>query len=181
MLLLSGEVDVILPKEQSLGKNQKKRLKANHLVYYPSYFSHTLQTVSPEPANYLMLKWSSFPHSKQKSQLKFGHFNLFDFFDDIRIKKRLNLNVIFEGTTKYLEELQCHVSILKPKTGYSPHVDSYDVAIILLEGEVETLGTGAKPHSVIFYEAGEPHGMFNPGESVAKYVVFEFHGKRNVV
>ena len=181
LLLLSGEVDIILPEEQSLGKDQKRRLKTNHLVYYPSYFPHTLQTVSPEPANYLMLKWSAFHHSKRNSQLKFGHFNLFDFFDDIKIKKRLNLNLIFEGKTEYLEKLQCHVSILKPKTGYSPHVDSYDVAIILLEGEVETIGTRAKPHSVIFYEAGEPHGMFNPSDSIAKYVVFEFHGKRNLV
>ena len=104
LLLLRGEVDVILPEEQSLGKDQKKRLKTNHLVYYPSYFSHTLQAVSPEPANYLMLKWSGSSHFKKNPQLKFSCLNLSDFFDNIKIKKRLNLNVVFEGNTEYLEK-----------------------------------------------------------------------------
>jgi hypothetical protein len=50
------------------------------------------------------------------------------------------------------------------------------VAIIVLEGEVESLGKRVRPHSVIFYGAGEPHGMRNPGGSIARYAVFEFHG-----
>jgi hypothetical protein len=51
------------------------------------------------------------------------------------------------------------------------------VAIVVLEGEVATLGKRVGPHSVIFYRSGEPHGIRNPGESLAKYVVFEFHGR----
>ena len=50
------------------------------------------------------------------------------------------------------------------------------MAIIILEGEVETLGERVKPCSVIFHPAGESHGMRNPGGSPARYVVFEFHG-----
>jgi hypothetical protein len=59
--------------------------------------------------------------------------------------------------------------------GYEAHIDPYDVAIILLEGEVETLGTRVSPTGVIFYGAGETHGMWNPGHTIAKYLVFEFH------
>ena len=68
---------------------------------------------------------------------------------------------------------------MEPGAGYAAHEDSYDVAIIVLEGEVETLGKRAKPFDVIFYAEGEPHGMENPGDKVAKYIVFEFHGRRN--
>ena len=34
-----------------------------------------------------------------------------------------------------------------------------------------------KPNSVIFYPAGTSHGMFNPTDEVARYIVFELHGK----
>ena len=43
---------------------------------------------------------------------------------------------------------------------------------------METLGQRVGPHSVIFCPAGEPHGIRNPGEVVAKYIVFEFHGNQ---
>ena len=49
---------------------------------------------------------------------------------------------------------------------------------MVLEGEVETLGERVGPHGVIFYPAGEPHGIHNPSESTARYVVFEFHGRQ---
>ena len=45
----------------------------------------------------------------------------------------------------------------------------------MLEGEIETLGERVRPHGVIHYTAGEPHGMHNPGEVPATYIVFEFH------
>jgi hypothetical protein len=65
--------------------------------------------------------------------------------------------------------------------GYEPHVDAYDVAIIVLEGEVETLGQRAAAHSVIFYPAGASHGMSNPGPAPARYLVIEFHGSRSTM
>ena len=77
-----------------------------------------------------------------------------------------------------LAEAHCHASTLPAGEGYRPHIDHYDVAIVVLEGEVETLGERVGPHGVIFYAAGEPHGMRNPGQTVARYVVFEFHGGR---
>jgi len=65
--------------------------------------------------------------------------------------------------------------------GYEPHGDDYDVSIVILEGEVETLGKRVGPHSVIYYAAREPHGMYNPGEVAAKYIVFEFHGHPSIL
>jgi hypothetical protein len=50
----------------------------------------------------------------------------------------------------------------------------------MLEGEVETIGGRAVPNDVIFYRAGEPHGMRNVGAGPARYVVFEFHGRTSL-
>ena len=85
-------------------------------------------------------------------------------------------HVLFEGQTQHLRTLHSHTSTLSPGAGYNEHCDPYDVAIVVMEGEIETLGRREGPHSVIFYAAGEPHGMSNPGTVVTKYVVFEFHG-----
>ena len=176
LLLLGGEVDLILPDdEQVFNENHRRRLKPGQFVYYPSYFAHTLQTMSEEPANYLMFKWYS-DSKKNDSALGFGHFNMLDSVKGSGIKDGFYPRLVFEGSTTYLQKLQCHTTTLTPQAGYEPHIDPYDVAIIILEGEVKTLGKHARPNDVIFYAAGEPHGMRNPGEDLAKYIVFEFHG-----
>jgi quercetin dioxygenase-like cupin family protein len=82
--------------------------------------------------------------------------------------------VVFEGATRYLKKLQCHTTALDPGASYPPHADSYDVAMFILDGEVRTLGQHIKAPGVIFYKAGTPHGIYNPAECTAKYLVFEF-------
>jgi quercetin dioxygenase-like cupin family protein len=89
------------------------------------------------------------------------------------------LAVDLRRSTANLEKLHGHTSTLTPGAGYDPHADPYDVAIIVLEGEVETLGKRVGPHGVIFYAAGEPHGIRNPGYTIARYIVFEFHHRRS--
>ena len=68
-----------------------------------------------------------------------------------------------------------HLTTLQPGAGYEAHADPYDVAIILFSGEVETVGERVKPLGVIYYSAGELHGMRNVGTVPATYLVFEFH------
>ncbi|MHA2219515.1 MAG: cupin domain-containing protein [Candidatus Hodarchaeales archaeon] len=175
LLLLSGEVDLILPGKEASNENQRMNLKPGQFVYYPANLAHTLQTTSDAPANYLMLKWHG-ETKRRDSVLAFGQFDLFDQLKASKIKGGFSPHMVFEGPTDYLRKLHCHTSTLTSGAGYDPHIDPYDVVIIILEGEVETLGEGVGPHSVIFYAAGEPHGIRNPGEARAKYVVFEFHG-----
>jgi quercetin dioxygenase-like cupin family protein len=175
LLLLWGEVDLVLPDRKEPNVNQRIRLKPGEFVYYPAHFAHTLQTTSETSANYLMFKWRG-DRTKNESPLAFVHFNLFDSINASEIKDGFCPRLLFEGLTVYLRKLHSHTSTLAPGAGYDRHIDDYDVAIIVLEGEVETLGKRVGPHSVIFYRAGEPHGMRNLGESIAKYVVFEFHG-----
>jgi len=174
LLLLSGEVDLILPRDPT-GCERDIHLEPGHFVYYPLGFPHTLRTTSSEPANYLMFKWTARPR-ESRSRLTFGEFNMVHPMDDAETGFRTR--VVFEGPTSYLRKLHCHTSILTPGAAYEPHSDSYDVAIVVVEGEVETIGKRVDPYGVIFYAAGMPHGMRNPGDVTSRYVVFEFHNQR---
>ena len=178
LLLLSGEVDLLLPGLPSTDGDERKRMKPGELVYYPSNFSHSLRTVSEAPANYLMIKWRN-DRTNNGSKFDFLHYSFAETSKPIR--DGCSSQTILDGGTNYLQRLQCHTTTLTPGAGYDPHLDSYDVAIIVLEGEVETLGERIGPYSVIFYPAGEPHGMRNPGDVIAKYIVFEFHGRPKLV
>jgi quercetin dioxygenase-like cupin family protein len=162
LLLLAGEADLVLPERGTMP------LRPGEFVYYPTGFSHTLRTTSTEPATYAMLKWRGEP-APSSEPLPFGHFETAG-----------EPRVLIDGPTRYLRKLQAHVTVLEPGEGYDPHVDSYDVAIVVLEGEVETIGGRAAPYDAIFYRAGEPHGMRNVGSESARYVVFEFHGRTSL-
>ena len=48
---------------------------------------------------------------------------------------------------------------------------------MVLKGTLETLGRSVPAGSLIYYAAGEPHGMNNPGDETAQYIVFEFQGQ----
>ena len=175
-LLLSGELELIVPDDKNSQKTTGVHLKPLQVLFYPAGFAHTIKTISTEPANYLMLKWHN-KYRDDSSALSFSSFNLSAFMIDARNQDGFSPHLIFEGPTSYLKKIQSHVTTLAPQAGYAPHKDPYDVVLVVLDGEVETLGQRTGPHSVIFYAAGEPHGMHNPNRTeTARYVVFEFHG-----
>lgn len=180
LIMLGGEADLILPELKNERGTDRLRLKPGQFVYYPAGFPHTLQAVSEPPANYLMFKWYKdrrfSPGLQENGQLKFGHFNTVDPADKVEAKGGFAARLLLEGPTQCLKKIHAHTSRLAPGGGYKPHVDPYDVVILVREGEVETWGQTAGPHSVIFYPAGKPHGIVNPGSVTAKYAVFEFHG-----
>jgi hypothetical protein len=121
-----------------------------------------------------MFKWSS-KSIKKVSNLNFRLIENLLTSRQVIAWEKFSLTKIFEGRTAYLNKLECHFSQMPPGQGYDEHIDPYDVAILVLEGEVETLHKRIVPHGVIFYAAGEPHGMQNPGQITARYLVFEFH------
>jgi quercetin dioxygenase-like cupin family protein len=174
LMMLAGEADLLLPRDDTSGPERRRRVKAGDFVYYPANYPHSLEGAGSVPANYLMFKWSG-NSIHQENQLGFLHFDHILEDHNGSAPDNFFLNRLFEGPTGYLGKLHCHFSQLPPGKGYKAHIDPYDVAIILMEGEVETLATRVSPSGVIFYGAGEPHGMYNPGTSTAKYLVFEFH------
>ena len=175
LLLLDGEVDLIVSDGNPSRETKRIRLKSGEFVYYPSNFAHTLQTISQSPANYLMFKWLA-KRKESHVTLKYNHYNAIKCMPITEGSQGFHTRLLFEGSTAFLQKFHCHLTALSPQSGYKPHIDDYDVSIIVLEGEVETLGKRVGPYGVIFYAAGEPHGMYNPGEVTAKYLVFEFHG-----
>ena len=170
LMIMHGAADVILP---SLGKNHRVRLQAGEFVYYPAHFLHTIEGVSAEGCNYLMLKWYNDVPTPQNTLPYYQYLN-----SDKKggNGKPIEYGVLFEGATASLRKLQAHITRLAPGAHYAPHIDPYDVAIIVLEGQVETLGESVQAGQVIFYPAGQPHGMANKTKQPASYVVFEFHG-----
>lgn len=174
LLMLKGEADVTLPRAARKA-DRRMRLKAGECAYYPPHFPHTLRATGGGAANYLMFRWQN-GSGKRVSSLVFKRFRLLD-TKRARGGGGFRVRLVFEGSTPSLRKLHCHFSTLSAGSGYDAHVDAHDVAIIVLEGEVETLGQRVKPHGVIFYPGGEPHDMHNPGTTDARYAVFEFHGR----
>ncbi len=177
LIMLAGEAELLLPGEEAEEGRQKVMLRAGQFVYYPTGFAHTLVPRGEVPANYLMFKWYGRRRSTPEEDiLGHGRYDLGELFASIFSEKGFRTRRVFEGPTRYLKKLHCHVSVLMPGAGYAPHADQYDVALVVLEGCVETLGQWVEPYGVVFYKAGEPHGIHNPGNEPARYLVFEFHG-----
>ena len=174
LIMLQGEADVVLPSCPA--GQRERRLTAGQFVYYPAHFPHTLRAVSPQPANYLMFKWRA-AHRGGAARLSFQHVDLAAVHPTGAHSGGFESRVLFEGPTGYLGTLHAHLSFLASGAGYEPHVDEHDGAIVLLAGEVETLGHRVRPHGIIHFASGEPHGMRNPGPHPARYLVFEFHGR----
>ena len=191
LLVLGGEVEVILPDVAAAGGPERVRLGRGHFAYYPRDFAHTLQAVGEEPATYLMFKWAAWPGPANVARRwlrgdprlrALAHRIVSPLAGDPEERESTGFatHVALHDCTEHLRTLHCHASELAPGAGYEVHADPYDVAIMLLEGEVETLGQRVQPHGVILYAAGEPHGMRNPGSTPARYLVFEFHRRENL-
>jgi uncharacterized RmlC-like cupin family protein len=174
LILLSGNLNLIFLDELSSDKLKSIPIKKGQFIYYSSYFTHAIKTTSKAPANYLIFSW----YVGLKNIASFPTFNCFNMFDKIEysdFKNGFYSQDIFKRTTGYLKKLNCNISILMPGVDYKPHIDTYDVAIVILEGEVETMGQKVKPYDVIFWLRGEHNGMQNIGTTPARYIVFEFH------
>lgn len=172
-VLLTGEVDLIFGDE-------RRRLKAGQFVYYPAEFAHTLETVNETPANYLTFKWHT-DSTETGEQLPFRIFDIPDDVEESESNEGFRPQLLFEGRTACLRKFHGHFSTLMPGAGYDPHVDAHDGAIVVLEGEVETVGERVGPHGVIFHPAGELHGFRNPGAAIARYLVLEFQAGQNAL
>jgi mannose-6-phosphate isomerase-like protein (cupin superfamily) len=182
LIMISGEVDLVIPDTVN-GTETRTRIRSGGFVYYPAFKRHTIHNTGPEPATYLMFKWHKEGAPEADGRLETTILRYNDDATDIDPKpaQEVVYKEILDGPTAYLSQLQSHVTTLQQGSGYEPHSDEYDVAILLLRGTVKTLGQTVEAHSVIFYAAGEPHGMTNLDDCNAFYLVFEFHGRpRNV-
>jgi mannose-6-phosphate isomerase-like protein (cupin superfamily) len=172
LVVLEGEPDIAIASREDDPQPRWKRISPGHFSFYPAFQHHTIRNTSAQPATYLMLKWLGANRQSADMQPVLANFRSLMHESDSRdFAPRL----IFEKPTRYLKKLHCHLTRLKPGAGYAPHKDPYDVAIILLDGKIETIGSTLENNGVVYYSAGEPHGIRNVGAKDAIYLVFEFH------
>ncbi len=172
LIILDGEANVEIAASRDDLSPRVETLIFGQFSYYPAWQHHTIRNRSTRPVTYMMFKWSVDTPGVTGGQPA----GIFDYrnqlaADDVRaFAPRTLLN----NRTGWLNRLHCHVTGLKSGAGYAPHVDSYDVTIVMLAGKVETIGCVLEPFDVVFYGAGELHGIRNISHETAKYLVFEF-------
>jgi mannose-6-phosphate isomerase-like protein (cupin superfamily) len=174
LIPLHGEVELVIPSRPDDPTPRSERLTPGSFVYYPAWQLHTIKNPGSDPVGYLMFKWQA-PTRGDGSALgteilRFGPIS------PPASAPSTSFRLLLEGATGCLEKLHAHVTTLEPGAGYEAHRDGHDVAIVTLEGTVETLGRRVEPFSVVYCSAGELHGMQNVGPEAARYLVFEFHG-----
>jgi len=180
IILLSGNLNLLLANKFSPAKIKSIPIEKGQFVYYSSNFTHTHQATSEEHANYLTFYWYA-GLKNTASVPTFNYYNMFDNVGHSNAKNDFYSRLLFEGPTGYLKKFHCHISMLLPGVDYKPSSNTYDIIILVLEGEIETIGQKAKPYDVIFYSAGQPYSINNPGTTPARYIVFEFHSNKKML
>jgi glyoxylate utilization-related uncharacterized protein len=171
--VLDGAVEIELADDPGRTNSRRHPMKPGMFSYYPATQHHTIHNTGARPATYLMFKWRS---AASGSEMPLSA-SIFEHEPMVVPDKPASwaLKLLFQQATDQLPKLHAHLTTLQPGGGYEAHADPYDVAIILLTGEVETVGERIKPIGVIYYSAGELHGMRIVGTEPATYLVFEFH------
>jgi len=172
LIVLDGEAELLLADEPSYEGARPKHVGPGDFAYYPAFQHHTIRNNGSVPVTYLMFKWYVEAAQPSTNPLSTNFYSIEEAPSEE--SKGFVTKKLFEGPTNLLGRLQCHVTRLEAGAGYAPHVDAHDVAILILSGRVETLGQEVGPLGVIYYSAGQKHGMRNIGDEPAHYLVFEF-------
>ena len=176
LIVLDGDVEIELADDPARTNSRRHPMKPGMFSYYPATQHHTIHNVGARPASYLMFKWSA-PAAATEAPMAVG---MFAHDAEIVAPTPIAKRVLFEQPTQLLGKLHAHLTTLQPGAGYEAHADPYDVAIVLFSGEVETVGERIRPLGLVYYSAGELHGMRNVGTTPATYLVFEFHSPSTV-
>ncbi len=176
LMVLDGDAELLIGDGPDIADTQPHPVRPGMFVYYPAFRHHTLRNVGAEPLTYLMFKWRGSPRSSG---------SILDARivdpegDDLGTAESYTTTRLANGETSFLSKLKIHRSDVQPGGGYEPHRDEYDVAIVVLSGKIKTLDREVGPFGVIYYAAGEMHGLRAVGPDPARYVVFEFRISQN--
>jgi XRE family transcriptional regulator, regulator of sulfur utilization len=93
-----------------------------------------------------------------------------------------NVRQFFRNPTVTLNELECHVTTLKPGLqSHPPHQHVNEELIVIREGTVEVLSNGewqkVGPGSVVFNASNQLHALKNVGTTPAVYHVINWKSK----
>jgi mannose-6-phosphate isomerase-like protein (cupin superfamily) len=173
LVILDGEAELIIADRPFQDGARVERVGPGTFAYYPAHQHHTIRNPGPAPLTYMMFKWHVDAAKAPPEPIGTGIFHYAEPMPEGAAG--WITQPVMEGSTSWLGKLHSHASWLLPGAGYEAHVDAYDVAILTLSGRIETLGQEVLPNSVVYYAAGEKHGLRNVGHEPAHYLVFEFH------
>jgi uncharacterized cupin superfamily protein len=177
LIALDGEAEILITDGPTPDHARIERLSPGDFVYHPAFQYHTIRNAGGRTISYLMFKWQAAP-TVTAPPLGSSIFRLGGIAPRVEAVP-FKTTLLFEHPTAFLSKLHAHATDLQPGAGYEPHADEYDVAIVVLAGKVETLGRIVEPFGVVYYAAGELHGMRNVGDGPARYLVFEFHAPKD--
>jgi hypothetical protein len=159
-----------------LTATSEERIGFGRFVYHASRLPHTIRAVGPGLSAYLVLRWSASavegtPDGAIPAQT-------FDFGRAVASEPLATQGMIktqiFEGPTRLLRRLHVHVTFARPGEGSNPHQDAHDVAVIVLDGTVETTSGRVEAPGIIFHPAGRTHFVRSVGAQPARYAAIEF-------
>ena len=87
---------------------------------------------------------------------------------------------LFEMPTMYLRNLSAGILDLKMGAGMELDKHAHDLAMLLMEGRINSMHTEIPAPGVLFFPSGTPHWTKNVGQIMATSFVFEFHGDKGV-
>lgn len=170
-LMLDGEASLTLPEVSG-----KHVVRSGEFVHFPYWLTHTLTSLSSKPIHYVVIKWRGTGPKPKEACLPFGKFSANATAES---SEPFATRLACEGPTVFLRKLHVHTTTLAPGAGYPPHADAHDVLFVVMEGTVETMGLRASATDLILCPAGFAHGMHNPGDKPARYLVIELHGRQD--
>lgn len=175
LVVVAGEAELAMADDGAGTNIRRERMGPGDFAWYPAHRFHTITNNSPAPVLYTMFKWLG----PKASTARVRKADFFHAGEQLRRQPGTGAPQagIFDTPTRWLSRLHAHVTVMPEGTGYDAHADSHHVAIVLIEGMVQTLGRTVAAPAVLFHPAGRQHGLRALGPGPARYVVFEFEGR----
>lgn len=184
LIVINGEATALIGRDAKDPNPREETLEEGQFVFYAAGQAHTIENRSEADVTYLMFRWSDdrsrFSPIRVRRRLQRAKRLPTRVFDPRSVmaewsKPKFKANRLFHQPTGWTRYLHGHVSRVRSGGGYGAHRDAHDVAIVMFEGSVEIEGRTVSAPGVAWLPAGCLHGLRNPTNSRAVYLVFEFH------
>jgi quercetin dioxygenase-like cupin family protein len=176
IILKEGTLDVLVN-----GTSQKAG--PGSLFFFASGNPHAVRNSSDKPATYFVFNFATAVTRSLRGQPApapvAGRLGSTVFNWDKLVAKPTKVGErreVTDSPTATLQNLECHITTLRPgEVPHPPHRHPDEEIILVKEGLVEVTINGhsqrAGAGSIFFYASGDEHGMKNVGDTAATYYV----------
>ena len=127
-----GQAEILIASQADDPAPRVEVLQPGDFRLYPSYQFHTIRCPGPTPVSYLMFRWQgALVESAERLPTSIFRAVMANPLRDIPGRSSV---LVFEAPTAFMQTLHCHRSRVPRDTGYAPHQDKHDGALVLLRG-----------------------------------------------